>query len=233
MPADSFGREIARKLIHVFALLYLVGYFYFADTFSHQAGLLFLAGLLVVLIILEHLRLQHGVYLPLLRYLYKLRRTEELEGKIGAEVYFLLGVIIALAAFDTVIATAAVFMTVFGDTAAALAGKRFGRVRPAVFGGKKSIEGFLAALLVNLTVGMVILSCGPECPLLWQSGINEPWSVIRLYTSGSALWPLALVMASAASLTELAVSNIDDNLTIPVISGAAGEIFLLCRISFC
>ena len=162
MVVDSYGKEVARKVIHVFALVYPAIYLFFAALFSHQAGLLALGGLLVLGIIVECLRLQLGVHLPLIGYLYNFRRKKELEG-VGAEIYFLLGVIVSLALFDRPVALAAILMTVFGDLAAALAGKRWGRLRPQVFGGKKSIEGFAAALAVNLIIGVLVLRAGPGC----------------------------------------------------------------------
>jgi dolichol kinase len=49
----------------------------------------------------------------------------------------------------------------FGDAAAALVGKRFGRRRTA---WGKSWEGFAAGLTVNLAVGITIRSIAPSVP---------------------------------------------------------------------
>lgn len=226
MVVDSYGKEVARKVIHVFALVYPAIYLFFAALFSHQAGLLALGGLLVLGIIVECLRLQLGVHLPLIGYLYNFRRKKELEG-VGAEIYFLLGVIVSLALFDMPVALAAILMTVFGDLAAALAGKRWGRLRPQVFGGKKSIEGFAAALAVNLIIGVLVLRAGPGVPLWWDSLMGVSLDSLSACSFGHVLWPLVAVMSFTAALTELTILKVNDNLAIPVISGFAGQMALM------
>lgn len=82
-----------------------------------------------------------------------------------------------------------------GDPAAAIIGKRFGRVRLA---NGRSLEGAAAFILIGglLTAGLLI-ALHPEI----------------------ATWKLAAVAASAATagaLTELWIERIDDNLAIPV-----------------
>ena len=224
MVVDSYEKEVGRKVIHIFALVYLACYFFFAVLFSHQAGLLALGGLLALLIIVESLRLQLGVYLPLIGYLYKFRRQKELES-VGAEVYFLLGVIVSLAVFERAIAVAAILMTVFGDLAAALVGKRWGRKQ--FFGSEKSIEGFLAALAVNIVIGVLILRTAPDSLIWWRNLVDSSLDSIAAYSFGPVLWPLVAVMSFVAALTELAITKVNDNLAIPVISGFAGQITLM------
>jgi len=225
MPLDSFRKEVGRKIIHLFALAYLALYLFFAIFFSHRAGLFVLVALLVIQIFLEYIRLEKKKRLPLLGFLYdKFRREEELD-KIGAEVYFILGFIVSLAVFDLQIATAAIFMSVFGDMTAALVGQPYGRIRPAVFSGK-SLEGSLAGLLVNLAMGFVFLRSAPEGSEWWLNIFAHPEAADFCAGFGDPLWSVIAVMAVAASLTELVISKIDDNLTVPVISGFAGQITL-------
>jgi phytol kinase len=226
MVVDSYEKEVARKVIHVFALVYLACYFFFAVLFSHQIGLLVLGGLLALGIIIESLRLQLGVHLPLIGYLYNFRRQKELEG-VGAEIYFLLGVIVSLAVFETAIAVAAILMTVFGDLTAALVGKRWGRLRLRFLPGKKSIEGFAAALAVNVIIGVLILRVAPDSPLWWRNLVGSSLDSIAAYSFGPVLWPLVAVMSFVAALTELTITKVNDNLAIPVISGFAGQITLM------
>ncbi|MFH1069705.1 MAG: hypothetical protein V1794_08830, partial [Candidatus Glassbacteria bacterium] len=206
------------------ALGWVAVYFFFAVQVSERAGLLVLAGMLAVLIILEYVRLQLKVEIPLLRHLYNFRRGREADSP-GAELFFLLGVLVSLAVFDTEIAVAAILMAVFGDLTAALVGMRWGRWKPSVFGGKKSVEGSLAALGVNLGVGYLFLRAADHGPLWWQAAISS-WAGIES-AFGHTLWPLVLVMAVSASAVELAISKIDDNLTIPVIAGLAGQLTLM------
>jgi phytol kinase len=222
MVVDSYHKEIGRKIIHIFALGYLVVYFVFAVEFSHRVGLLALAGLLVVQIVLEYVRLQLKLNLPLLKYLNNFHRYSE-ENSLGGELYFLLGVLVSLSVFETAIAVAAVLMTVFGDMAAALVGRRYGRIRPAVFGGNKSLEGAAAGLLANLVVGFLFLLSIEAAGPWWQALMQDAATGL----GGLQLWPVVVAMALAATVVELTISKIDDNLTIPVISGFVGQIVLL------
>ncbi|MCE5271443.1 SEC59/DGK1/VTE5 family protein [bacterium] len=220
----AFGKELGRKVIHTFALFYLVIYFACDHLAGPQLGLLVLVGLLVAVIIIEYLRLERQADIPLLSWLWANFRREKEQAAVGAEIFFLLGVIVALGSFEQRVATTAVLMTVFGDLTAALVGMRLGRIRPRMFHGK-SIEGSLAAAVVNLCVGWVVMrDCG---------GGTAWWQVLldgNGYPGlGEPLWTVIVSMAAVATVTELIISEIDDNLTIPVLSGFAGQVvwFLL------
>ncbi len=224
MVVDSYHKEIGRKVIHIFALGYLAVYFVFSVSLGHRAGLLALTGMLVVLILLEYVRLQLKINIPLLGFFYNFRRRSE-KNTLGGELYFLLGVLVSLSAFDTGIAVTAVLMAVFGDLTAALVGGKFGRRRPRIFGGKKSLEGAAAGLLVNFFVGFLFLRGTGEGSLWWHALVQGP---VGLESSlGHTLWPVVAAMALTATAVELTISKIDDNLTIPVISGFAGQMVLL------
>ena len=171
----------------------------------------------------RYLRLERKARPPVLRWLWDNYRREKEQDRPGAEIYSLLGVIIALAVFDLRVAVAAIMMTVFGDLAACLVGMKFGRLRPAVFGGK-SIEGSAVALVVNLAVGFVFLRTAVEGSVWWWKAVQE-FSLPG--APGEPLWAVIVVMALVAAVVELMISAISDNLTIPVISGFAGEIALL------
>lgn len=219
---DDFGREVGRKAVHLFALSYLVIYFLFDALPGWNLGLLALVGMLVGGIVIEYLRLERHARLPIISWLWRnFRRKKELNSP-GAEIYFLLGIIVALSAFETRVAVAAILMTVFGDMTAALVGIRWGRIRPAPFRGK-SLEGSLAAMTVNLIVGLIFLRDSARGSAWWLDLIREG----AAGGPGAALWPVILVMAFTAALTELMISEIDDNLTIPVLSGFAGQLTFL------
>ncbi len=224
MVVDSYHKEIGRKVIHIFALGYLAVYFVFAAEFSHRVALLVLTGMLVALILFEYVRLQLKINIPLLGFIYSFRRSRE-ENALGGELYFLLGVLVSLSVFDTGIAVTAVLMTVFGDMTAALVGGKFGRRRPRVFGGKKSLEGAAAGLLVNLAIGFLFLRTTGAGSLWWHALVQGPVGLESSF--GHALWPVVAAMALTATVVELTISKIDDNLTIPVISGFAGQMALL------
>jgi phytol kinase len=93
-------------------------------------------------------------------------------------------------------------MTTFGDAAAALFGKRFGRTWIPKL-KNRAVEGCMAEFVVDLLIGLVVL--------------------------GS--WPIILVMAGAATIVETVVEKIDDNLLIPLFAGFNAQIisYILSR----
>ena len=226
MTMDSFKAEAGRKVIHAFIIIFPCVYFFFAILYGHLEGLLALVALLVLGIILEYLRLERKARLPLLSYLWDNFRREKEVDHMGAEIYTLLGVIIALAVFDIRVAVAAIMMTIFGDLAACLVGTRYGRIRPAVFKGK-SIEGSAVALVVNLAVGFIFLRTYVGNSIWWWEAMQEPSALGSLAGFGEPLWLVIVVMSLVATVDELMISEINDNLTIPVISGFAGHVTLL------
>lgn len=112
---------------------------------------------------------------------------------VAGAIFFIAATIICFSAFDYQIALVALLMTVFGDLASALIGIKFGRHR--VF-KQKTFEGFIAGFMVNALVGYLFL---PN----------------NLF--------LAITMAFIASIVELFTGKLDDNLTVPLAAGFAGQ----------
>jgi dolichol kinase len=126
-----------------------------------------------------------------------LLRKSEYRGITGAG-YYLLGSFLAVLLFSPTIAIAGMLFLIFGDFAAALVGTAIGKIR--LF-AKKSLEGSLACFVICLGVGLL---------LFWK--VKPDWSIgVRLALSG----------AIAATLAELLPLKINDNLTIPLLSGLA------------
>ena len=121
-----------------------------------------------------------------------LKETED--RRITGATYIALSALVAFLFFDKPVAVAALFFLSLGDPAAALVGRRMGGIR--ILG--KSPFGSLAFLVVALLM----------------SGLLSLTDVVPLH------WALALG-ASVAALVELAPFQVDDNLTVPLISGAA------------
>lgn len=128
----------------------------------------------------------------------QLIRAKERERMFGV-VYFLSTTIICLAVFDFRIALAALLMTTFGDMAAAVIGKRYGTT--LLFRNKTAI-GCLSELVVTLLVGIIILA-----------------SVYQIY--------IIIVMAFTATIVETLVSELDDNLLVPLFTGFIGQIIYI------
>jgi len=126
-------------------------------------------------------------------------RTKEQDRMYGV-IFFMSAAIICLAVFDMVIALTALLMTTFGDMAAAIAGKKYGTT---ILFRNKTAVGFGAELLVNLAVAVAM-------SLFFTFNIYIP-----------------IVMAFVATVSEVVVDELDDNLVVPIVSGFVGQLLLL------
>jgi dolichol kinase len=115
---------------------------------------------------------------------------------IASSVFFVISCVICFAAFDYWIAVLAMFMTVFGDLFAAIIGKAFGKLR---IWRKKTLVGTMSGLGANLLVGLLIL---PLSPIVF------------------------IPMAFIASSVEMITNKLDDNLTVPLFAGFAGQMIV-------
>ena len=148
MKWDIF-QEIGRKIIHITILIVLLIFFAIKNQVGQQAAFLFLVFLLIIFLILEYLRLDLNLKLPIL---HRLIRPKE-EYKVHGIIFFLSATIIALAVFDTAIALAALLMTTFGDMFAAIIGKKYGTT---MLFKNKTVIGFATGLTTNLIVAVII-----------------------------------------------------------------------------
>jgi dolichol kinase len=105
--------------------------------------------------------------------------------------------------FPKAVAIAALCLLIGGDTAAALVGKRFGRVR--VF-GSKTLEGTLAFIAVGIALNQAV-----------------SLAMARLEPDATGwLTPAAVAIgALVGAVVEAVPLPIDDNFAIPILSGVA------------
>ncbi len=104
--------------------------------------------------------------------------------------YILSGALFSVILFPKPVAIAVLGFTIFGDIAAALLGRRYGRVKL----GAKSLEGSLACLGACLLVALVV-------PHL-SFGIGAAGALV-------------------ATVIEATSLPVDDNLSVPLLSGTA------------
>lgn len=124
-------------------------------------------------------------------YLGPIIRDHEVKGGFTGASYILSGSAIVIIFYPKAIAIAAITFIIIGDIAAALVGRMWGRHRLI---GRKSIEGSLACLASLVLVSFIIPGLATV---------------------------VGLVGAVVATLTEALSGKIDDNLAVPIVSGAA------------
>ncbi len=125
-------------------------------------------------------------------------RTSEKQQLTGI-VPYLLGIGLSLYTYATPVASAAVCFLAFGDVAATTIGERFGKTKI----GKKSLEGTAAFVAASVLIGLLL-------PVV---GLKVPTGIM-------------IIGAFAAAGIELLPVSLNDNLLIPVLSGAVMEFAL-------
>ena len=210
----NFKNELARKFVHLLSILILVVYYFVSDFFSPKIALIILVFVLIFFLELEYLRIEISKEIPILKHLWKYIKRSKEKDKLGGEVFFLIGAILVLAIFDLRVAMVAILMTTFGDMAAALIGKRFGK-HWLKYLKQRAWEGILAEFFVDVLIGIIIFF------FITSSPINS-----------LAIWIIIFVMALTATIVETLIYKMDDNLLIPIFAGFNGQIVLLILNSF-
>ncbi|AKB17843.1 MULTISPECIES: diacylglycerol/polyprenol kinase family protein [unclassified Methanosarcina] len=185
--------EVLRKSVHLISVLIVLIY----ELYGKETILWVLMLFLITVLVLEYLRLEQDMKIPIFHVMYREHEADSC----GGHIFFALGAIATISLFSKEIAYVAILMTTFGDLAAALIGKFYGKKRifKKIFKNDKSLEGSTSEFIIDLLIGLIV--------------IGDPF--------------VTLVMAFFATLTETAVNKIDDNLVIPVFSGFFGQMTLL------
>jgi acyl phosphate:glycerol-3-phosphate acyltransferase len=196
----TIAREIRRKSFHVLAGMSIPVLYYLFLGWEHLTGrpYTYLAQWILVaataaILAVDVIRLRHQFFkIVFIDFFGPLLRRHEIDALTGA-TYLMLSSTICILVFRSEVAIAAISFMVIGDALAAVIGRSIGK--PVFFG--KSLEGAAACLAGCLLVGTVIAFL--------------PGSALRL-------WPMACG-ALTATVAELLPFQLDDNITIPLLSG--------------
>lgn len=184
-------KELLRKTTHLagffIPLLYIV---------LDKSTMMFIAGAFAgIAVIVELLKWVSESFRELFfRFFEFILRRHERKGAITGATYYIISTFLCIAIFDKHIAIVSIFFIVLGDTAAALVGKAWGRIKLI---GSKSLEGSIACFIVCAVIS-----------LFWIDPV------------------VGLTGAFVATLAELLPLRIDDNLTVPLISGAVMQLMI-------
>lgn len=173
------------------ALAIPIGYFLLPKLLS----LLILTPFVLGSIVIDIIRLKR---LPLHGFLNRLigpmLREHENSDFTGSS-YILTASLLSIILFDKSVAVAAISFIILGDIAAALIGRRYGKIKIK----KKSLEGSFACLFMCVLVAVIV--------------------------PGFPLW-VGVVGAFVATVVEGITLPIDDNFSVPLISGLVMHILL-------
>ena len=123
-------------------------------------------------------------------------RSHERKGRITGATYYLIGSFLCILFFRQDIAIVCVCFLILGDLFAAVVGKMWGRTKLL---NKKSLEGSIACFVVCALVALALMRSHPI---------------------------IALAGALTATLVELVPTGIDDNITMPLVSGLVMHLIL-------
>lgn len=184
-----FSHEILRKATHMGALIIPGGYYLLGLSRLEMLQIMIPVTLLMILIDISRLR-QWKFWRNFAGPLTsRMIRAHEHAGDFTGATYILIAVCVTVAMYQKPIAIAALAFIIVGDSAAALFGRRFGKHKLFT---NKSIEGSLACLAGTVIVAVVV----PDLQIA-----------------------VGLVGAFVAAFVEAAPLGIDDNITVPVLSG--------------
>lgn len=186
--------HIARKIWHI-AGVSLVTFLFYILPYSVSIGLV--SGFSILFIGLDFLRFQVPAFKNFVtRLMHLFIRKEELHKPTGLS-YMCLGFWLLMVLFDRNITLLTMMFVMLGDPIAAYVGTKYGKDKI----GDKTVQGFFACFAVCAIISLVFLA------------INDFNSSRIIYVS-----LLAALIGSGSELVQ--INKIDDNLSMPVISGA-------------
>jgi len=145
-------KELLRKSWHFIAgITFVVGYSMVTLYVSKEFTLYLLVGILLVIFLFEHFRIEHRP--RLLRVVDILFRKKEFN-RPSAMISFVTAGILVFAVFEHWVAFTALMMLTIGDSSSACIGQLFGEKK---LRGKKTYVGTFTGLIANLLTGAVLM----------------------------------------------------------------------------
>ncbi len=184
-------KEFRRKSVHLFALVIPILYM----IVPRRESLLILAVCAFISILFDLLKYyDKGFRRLFVKVAGNMLRRKEFK-RFTSSSYILCAALVSILAFDRWVAVIVLIYIIIGDYAAAIFGRRFGKHKTI---GSKTLEGSLAFFFAA-HAGAIAFKL--------IAGIDAPWA--------------ALFMGSlTAAVIEALPLGIDDNLTVPVLTGA-------------
>jgi dolichol kinase len=195
----SFYNEFKRKAIHLFALAIPIGY----SLLPRTPSLLILAPFVLGSILMDIIRLRrlplHGI---LQRLLGPVLREHESQDFAGSS-YILSASFLCILLFEKSAAVAAISFIILGDIAAAMIGRKFGKTELKLGWPSKKVRRNNRKSLEGSASCLVACVVAPHLPL----------------------W-VGVVGAVVATAVEGANLPVDDNFSVPLVSGLVMQILL-------
>ena len=191
----AFKKELIRKATHMGALIVPVGYYIFQLNKIQMLSIMIPVAFIMLFIDISRLRQWPFWKSFASKFISPLVRQHENEGDFIGALYILMSFWLTIALFSKPIAIAAISFIIIGDSFAAIIGRKYGKHK---FYKNKTIEGSLSCLVGMLLVAIL----APDIYL-----------------------PVVLGGAFVATVFEAYSFGIDDNVTVPLLSGLFMTLF--------
>jgi len=225
--------EIPRKTLHS-SIGFLTVYLYVSHGSSRMVVVV-LSMALAIIIPTDLLRLNHSGFEQFYeRCLGFMMRESEKKSSNGV-IWYMLGAIFVLYFYPLDIAVVSILILSWADTAASTFGRLWGSKGPRLprrlpllglpLAPRKSVAGFIAGSLTGATIAVAfwgwIAPVGNVQPTwTWSEGPLSEASTGSLLAGWTGLGFVAVVSGLVSGVAEaLDLGSLDDNLTLPVISG--------------
>lgn len=195
--------ELRRKSIHFSGLILPIVYLWL----DRPALLLLVGSLTGIALIVEFGKGVSSRFRSLFfRVFTSMLRTHERKGAITGATYYLVSTLLCILFFEKALAIVCIFFMVLGDMSAALVGKRWGKTKLI---GEKSLEGSAACFVVCTVISLFFF-------YLPETGV---WKLPELVDAQRFHPGVGILGAFVATVVELLPLRLDDNLTVPLVSG--------------
>ncbi|WVQ76943.1 hypothetical protein IAR50_006622 [Cryptococcus sp. DSM 104548] len=222
-PTKVVDWEIPRKAFHS-SIGFLTLFLRYLDPPSLGPLIKTLTALLVGVSVTDFFRLRYPAFAEIWELVAGFLMRESERDKVNGVVWYLIGVIWVLMLYPRDVAVVAILTLSWSDTTASTIGRLWGRYTPPLpshfpgirllpFAPRKSLAGFLAASVTGFLIGTVF----------WWNGSGGEWTVLDVEDFGHGYWGLwvtGLVVGVGGAVVEALDLGVDDNLTLPILSGA-------------
>ncbi|TYJ54984.1 hypothetical protein B9479_004295 [Cryptococcus floricola] len=222
-PTKVVDWEIPRKTFHS-SIGFVTLFLWYLDPPSVGPLVKVLTALLVGVAITDFFRLRYPAFAEVWETVAGFLMRESERDKVNGVVWYLVGVIWVLVLYPRDVAVVAILTLSWSDTTASTIGRLWGRYTPPLpahfplipllpFAPRKSLAGFLAASVTGFMIGTGF----------WWNGSGGEWVVLggeEVGRGGWGLWVTGLVVGVGGAVVEALDLGVDDNLTLPILSGA-------------
>lgn len=208
-----FKHELFRKAIHIGAIIIPLLYYFVVR--NQLVAIAILLPLALLCLIIDASRIENPKLKMKFYSFFGAHLRDEETTKLTGASYLLTSSVVAIAVFTKEIAFLSISFLAIGDTFAALIGIQFGKRK--IGNSKKTLEGLIGSFVSCAGFGVLVYLLKFQKVFAGPEGATNPQPYIIMILAG----------ALAASITEVLDLRINDNITIPMVSGIVMSIFFM------